>query len=998
LFFASPEVERMLASLDDGALPDAKLVRALTRYFLRAAGRETPFGLFAGISLGHVGGDDCLEIGPASDYRRLTRVAPSVLCRLLNSLEPEPSLHYELSSTLALVHGSFRFTCPEPAATHDGRDVNSIVELTATPMLHRTVQHAGGSITADALSRSLLHGDLEYEDVLAFVLTLCKRSFLVPSCLPTATGEGMLEALIRRLKAYPVMTTVNARLQSVQQLLTETNHAALGNASEPLHRARAILSDVSDLKLLQQPLQSDLLKPAPDLRLSEAVARQFLAAAERLQRTGSVQPPSQLVEFRERFTQRYDQRWVPLLEVLDRDAGIGFEGLEGSPRDAFLKDIKLAPRLERQVTFDAYDQQRLKLWQRTLTRGETVCELDDEDLASFPTLQSGLPESFSVMARLAKTADGGLQVVAPIVAAPSALSTLARFAEADAQLGAALRRHAQQEQALAGDVLLADVAYLPHDASAHVAVRPVLRSYEIPLLGGSSAPLEQQIRLADLLVGVEGGSIALYDTQRSKRVKVRLASAHNFSSPACPVSYRFLGALQLQDEGNVVSSWSWGVLEDAEYLPRVVCRDSVLSLARFRLSSAELKPALAARGTQAFALVHALREQRRLPRFLTRPEGDQRLPVDLDNELSVEELLHAARQHSGLVLEELLPGPDQLVLRGQAGYYCAELVVPFLRGYAAAATVREPLPNAAMNARPSERRHAPGSRWLYAKIYAGRSRLDEILQQVRANVVQPLLGRSAELWFFLPYADPDPHLRLRFMGEAGELRRRVLPRLNQILAPLLERGVVWRVAFDTYEQELERYGGAAGMPLAERVFWADSEAAVQLQEICADDDDLRWQLAVLGVDRLLGDFGYDLPQRARFVASAGEAYALEAGADAATTRAIATKYRQFTPSLSELLWQPEAASPALQQAHASLNERSSKLRPLGFELRAVLGANGPGPLLDDLLRSFCHLHALRLLGLGGRSFELVLYDFLRRQYRSRAAKEKAKGGSLAALP
>ena len=48
--------------------------------------------------------------------------------------------------------------------------------------------------------------------------------------------------------------------------------------------------------------------------------------------------------------------------------------------------------------------------------------------------------------------------------------------------------------------------------------------------------------------------------------------------------------------------------------------------------------------------------------------------------------------------------------------------------------------------------------------------------------------------------------------------------LHALTAPLLDAGLLWRVQLDTYEREMERYGGEAGIGLAERVFHADSYA------------------------------------------------------------------------------------------------------------------------------------------------------------------------------
>jgi hypothetical protein len=69
MFFAAPRVEAELARLDEtGEIPDGKLLRTLVRYFARMTGRTTPFGLFAGCSLGRVGPPFALRIEAAKHY------------------------------------------------------------------------------------------------------------------------------------------------------------------------------------------------------------------------------------------------------------------------------------------------------------------------------------------------------------------------------------------------------------------------------------------------------------------------------------------------------------------------------------------------------------------------------------------------------------------------------------------------------------------------------------------------------------------------------------------------------------------------------------------------------------------------------------------------------------------------------------------------------------------------------------------------------------------
>src|SRR5262249_7768085 len=147
---------------------------------------------------------------------------------------------------------------------------------------------------------------------------------------------------------------------------------------------------------------------------------------------------------------------------------------------------------------------------------------------------------------------------------------------------------------------------------------------------------------------------------------------------------------------------------------------------------------------------------------------------------------------------------------------------------------------------PSERSFPPGSEWLYAKLYTGPATLDQVLREVVQPVVESALrSGAAERWFFIRYGDPDWHLRLRFQGRPGRLQGEVLPALQAAAAPLLADGRLWRFQFDTYEREIERYGGPVGIVLAEQLFHADSEAVLALADWFTADSrgDLRWRLA-----------------------------------------------------------------------------------------------------------------------------------------------------------
>ncbi len=67
-----------------------------------------------------------------------------------------------------------------------------------------------------------------------------------------------------------------------------------------------------------------------------------------------------------------------------------------------------------------------------------------------------------------------------------------------------------------------------------------------------------------------------------------------------------------------------------------------------------------------------------LPRWVSLVDGDNVLPVDLDNVVSVDTFVRTVRHRDGVLLEELYPGPDELVASSPEGDHAVEVVVPLL--------------------------------------------------------------------------------------------------------------------------------------------------------------------------------------------------------------------------------------------------------------------------------------------------------------------------------
>jgi thiopeptide-type bacteriocin biosynthesis protein len=338
-------------------------------------------------------------------------------------------------------------------------------------------------------------------------------------------------------------------------------------------------------------------------------------------------------------------------------------------------------------------------------------------------------------------------------------------------------------------------------------------------------------------------------------------------------------------------------------------------------------------------------------------------------------------------LVELLGG-DDAVVKGPEGGFLHELLVPFVRKSAPLSKGAAPSTEGAARsslAKPVVARTlVPGSEWLYAKIYTGTATADAVLREVVAPLVERTRAEGlASGWFFIRYADPHSHLRVRFRGDPTKLASELQPRLHAALAPLVADGRVWRVELDTYEREMERYGGAVGISLAERLFEADSDAVLRV--VARTPLAVRPQLVVRGAHALLTDLGFELPKRLEIATSLRERYGVEHGVDVAFSRALGAKFRTMRADLDAAI-AVDSPSEGLREGFAALRERSARLAPVVCDLRAAAQSGQLDVSLEDLAGSYVHMHVIRMLRAQQRAQELVVYDFLQRLWESEIAR------------
>jgi thiopeptide-type bacteriocin biosynthesis protein len=878
--------------------------------------------------------------------------------------------------------------------------------LEASGYLEATLARARDGASREVLAAGLVADDPEAspEEAREYIDGLIDSQVLVSELRPAVTGPEPVRGLVERLRQCGPVTAADL-LEEVRRQLEALDAGGLGTDPSCYRRLARLLEGLPGQPDFARLFQVDMVKPVVQASLGPAVLAEVLRGATLLQRLARRPRDDRLARFREAFASRYEGREVPLVEALDPETGVGFGTLTAGATDAsaLLDGLTFPKPEEEQVPWRRREALLLGKLGEALAQSARQIVLEPRDLEEMAEKDPPpLPGAFAVMATVAAASEaelarGEFQVLLDGAVGPSGARLLGRFCHADPQLHRWVERHLRAEEALEPDAVFAEVVHLAEGRLGNVLARPVLRGYEIPYLGSAGVPAERQIPAADLRVSVQGDRIILRSARLGRRVIPRLTSAHNFEMSQG--LYSFLGALQAQGTAGGLA-WDWGPLRDAPFLPRVRAGRLVLARASWQVGEDEWKPLAQARGAERFHRVQSWRRARGLPRWLALADADNELPTDLDNALAVETLVELVKGRQRFRLVELFPGPDQLCARGPEGRFVHELVVPFVRIPDAAPSPPTPLPRIRGRGESVARSFPPGSEWLFVKLYTGPATADQVLRDVVRPVVERVMPAGAtDGWFFVRYGDSDWHLRLRFHGRPAWLGGEVLPALQAAAAPLLGDGRLWRIQLDTYEREVERYGGAAGIVLAERLFQADSEAVLALAEFLPEDarGDVRWRLALVGMDLLLGDLGFDPEARHAVVHEARETFAAEFHADAEFGHQLAARFRPERKGLEALLDPAAVADAPFAVALDILRRRSRALAPVMAELQACAQAGRLSVSLTDLAPSYLHMHANRMLRSAQRAQELVLYDFLARLYRSQAARGQCAGASRRVL-
>lgn len=987
LFLASPALSEEIRRKK----PDAKALASMYKYLQRASTRCTPFGLFAGCTAVSALPELQPKTWQFSD-RRQTRPDMNYLCALVLEIEKQPEIRNALkwfpNTSIYRVGDKIRYT--EYAIQNSFRK-HQLTAVDYSEYIERVLQAATAGSRIDDLAQLLVSDEVSFDEAKTFVLSLTEAQLLVSELEPAVTGKDYLERILHHIAPIPEAAAYHNSLFQLKGLLDKLNKQVAPGSASQYNEIDALLKPLNvpfDWKWL---LQTDMFRDTADT-LPQTIGQNLLPAVIALGKLSVEKSNPNLQRFREAFLSRYETREVPLSEVLDIDVGLGFPYADSRHHD-------LAPLLEGIGS----DEQPIKnsdiQWQpvhslllRKITHAREQKEMEirvsDDELNSFSFDRNCLGETFSALCSVYECNDqtGELKLHLQLVTTASATMLPGRFGCGDPKIRALSEAITAHEQGQHPEAILAEIVHLPESRTGNVVFRPVLRNWEIPYLAASGVDEQHQIPVADLMVSVKGDRICLRSRKYNKPVIPKMANAHNYASSTLPV-YQFLCELQYQDKPPGLGIDLPFFQAHFSFIPRIVYRNVVLAPASWQFIRKELNNILQASPSDRINIIRLWREKNRMPRYMLLPDSDNELFIDWENELSVAALFDAIRSRDDIRLTEFLFNPEHPLIKTADGAFTNQVVVSYRKSeqiiHSSADSSFESWPE---ETRPVKRDYLPGSEWLYFKIYCGIKTADRLLSAHIYPLARQL--RSDGLvsgFFFIRYADPTDHFRLRFRIAREQDSFTVLQKVYQALEPAFETSLISKVQLDTYQREIERYGQHT-IEASETLFEADSFCVLKLISLLDGDsgDSLRWKLGLKFVDTYLKAFGYTPQSIVRFAEMQESQFSLRFNFGKTQRIQMDKRFRQLREEIRHIVDGSYSDSDEITSCYQQIDKLGTWLHSLAGTLKEKSSPEK----LSEMISSYIHMNVNRLFRSRQPLHEMMLYSLLQRHYASVLAQQK----------
>ncbi len=978
IFLASPHLFQKIYGPEADVEGDERLQSTIFKYKSRISTRCTPFGLFAGINVVDWK-ESFSEIFFNGKIQRRTALDMFFLGALSQHLNTNDRLRkvlkFYVNTSINPFGDQIRYAEYTINQDHRSHILSSVDHDVAVAYV---LEKCKDGYSFQSLLDDFLAEGYGEEEVSQYLYQLIDSQLIVSELDLAITEDCFLSRIIDvldRVEDDEALIDLRTRLRQVCTTLDQMNESDFNDPEKTYLPLSKTLEEIGLPIDLSKLFQVDLFKTRGETNptLPQNIQKDILDSIEFFNQIPRTKGESNVDKFVEHYYKRYEDKELPLLQVLDTDLGIGFPVNH--------KDRNISPILKNfhqeqagnQNISQRFDFSEIKLIQAIIKnqrKGKKVLDVSrlkkhfvPKDRKTNTTWPASFYTMFSVI--------NDQQVQMNSCGGVSAVALAARFSRKGDEIHDILTDISTHDKACFPDAKICDIIHLPEARVGNILKHAPIWDYEIPYLAHPNRSEVGVVALSDILVSVNpvAKKVILKDANTNQTIIPRLTNAHNFSRSNQPV-YRFLSELQYQDVEYRYGFNMDNVLLMLKKTPRITYRNLVIQPAAFHIEEQIIKKWKTTQDVQAW------QEREGVPDRFIVVEGDNYLFFDTQYDRSLKEFLNYVSGKQRLHIKEFLFDEETCPIRDASGKAYFNEVLSFI-------TVdKEQKAQRYYDEEQNEdtsRYFKLGDEWVYFKIYCGTKIADQILSEKLFPLSRKLYEQDIiDKWFFIRYNDPDFHIRVRFHLKQTEEIYKVLEPLNEMLTELIDRQVIFSYQADIYKREMERYGNTEELlNLSEQLFAHDSDLVCQNLGIinAFNDENLRWQSALLSVHGLVEQFGLNNKVRHLFFKDLKESFEREFRITGKDRKWIEKKYKKYANLIEELIG-VELSDSSHQHLYQVWKQRSSKLAPIVAEIEGQVSFEKK----IQILRSYIHMTLNRFFLSRPRQHELFIYYFLSRVY------------------
>jgi hypothetical protein len=517
LKLASPELTNELnkwIKYDSADGETTTLELTLLKYIARISSRCTPFGLFAGCSVGKIGSETNIVLELPEKHQRFTQFDMQFWVSMVQNIARHKKaifhLKYYPNSSIYEFGSFYRYVEYEYIKT---KREHSITGLRKSETLKQIILKAKSGLTINEMVLLLTDDDSEKEEATKFILYLIDFQFLISELDSCVTGNNENDRVLSILKKIPDLKKEYQFLENINKQVSELDTTLIPNANQYRKIKENIEEkgfEYDEKYLFQTDLNTTTITNSLDQNTIKKVSRavKFL---------NGIQPKyksENLKNFIKTFSKRYESQEMPLMIVLDTEAGLGYpfhQDMNDSHEILENFSFKTQKKSDETQIWTTHDSILEKKLQECLSNKQIKIDLSKNDFPDFNANFDNTPVTFSVLIEVYNNEKAAIESSGNV----SASKLLGRFCNGDSGIHNLTKEIIQKEEAYLTDKILAEIVHIPQSRTGNILRRPVLRSYEIAYLANSGVEKKNTIDLNDLYLSVKNDKIIL----RSKKTR-----------------------------------------------------------------------------------------------------------------------------------------------------------------------------------------------------------------------------------------------------------------------------------------------------------------------------------------------------------------------------------------------------------------------------------------------------------------------------------------------